>query len=310
MAILHTLTCMTLVLATGHCMIMRNNALMTKMVSKFQGKENKSQQRQNTQINDQNKNSQEMQDQIAEEHVLSLMQNVLCRNFPSIPCKFITKDNTLKALIEKSIKQIKYKKMSMQQPNQTSPPSYQLTLFPAINSEDLSNFLQVRHTGSFKKKTLKKKSNEKSHWSPQKKKSKKGLSSGRKKMRKYYPHKVKNKDKNEKRGFQYSDEKLSMSVETPRESNAMKKRFSFHAEPSNPPVWRIDYTKHGEPSLNNMFGFEADNLNAKIFKTGPNVIVDDAIMEQAPRKEVLHPDIYIKKSFSRKGGGDNSEPTE
>lgn len=305
-----SLLSLTFYLMHTRAMMMRNDALISKMVSNFQ--------KDNTLTLEATPQG-EIQPQTPK-NVLSLMQSVLCKNFPTIPCDMIVEDSTLRTLIERSIQQLKFKKMSMEKT--TSIPGYHLTLFPTINSEDLSNFLQVSDTGYYssnnarlekmrgrkhKKKILKNPIEEK----VSKKRNSKNKDSirashypGHKKIRKFYPHKIKYKDKTAKAQREayreYSEEKLSMSVEAP-EMNAGRKRMSgnYDMEPSDPPVWRIDYMKHGEPSLN-MFAYEPDRLNEKLVKTGPNVIVAESLMEQAPRKDVLHPDVYIKKNFIRK----------
>lgn len=283
-------------------MMMRNDALISKMVSDFQ-KDNTIAVETTQRPEKQPKN------------VLSLMQNVLCKNFPTVPCDMIVEDETLKTLIERSIQQLKYKKLTIEK---TTPlPSYHLTLFPTINSEDLSNFLQVSETGYYSKgkpeksrsrKHKKRVVNSNGEEKESKKKSSKKRDSqrtysGPKKIRKFYPHKIKYKDKAVKpprdNYRDYSDEKLSMSVESPEPSSGRKRMSSsYKVEPAEPPVWRIDYMKHGEPSLN-MFSYEPDRLKEKLVKTGPNVIVG----EQA-RKDVLHPDVYIKKNFIRKNALD------
>lgn len=311
-----TLLCMI----DSQAMIMRNNALMNKMVSNFQD----------------NHVGEPPPDKADPQHrpekVLSLMQNVLCRNFPSIPCDVIVQDETLRNLIEKSIQQIQYKRLKIEKT--TPKPGRPLTLFPAIvNSEDLSNFLQVhRETKKYfakdrterkeKKREERKRKPKKNfatgHWSKevsnkQSKKhkndaKKKNLYSGRK-LRKFYPHKVKYKDKVDTHPVIESDEKMSLSVEVPDLGlNKRTQRLEFKPDPEDP-VWRIDYLKHGEPSLTKM-GFSSDIMNTKFKKTGPNVIVDDtAGMEQGTRNNVLHPDVYIKKNYVRKNV-DNSEGTD
>jgi hypothetical protein len=298
----------------ARAMVMRNKALINKMVSHFQ-KDNY--------VSLENSNSKRQKDpddsnQQKPEKVLSLMQNVLCRNFPAIPCKIIIADEKLKNLIEKSIQQIKHKSQSIEKT--TVPPGY-LTLFPIINSEELSSFLQVRDHNSYYKGTnsdwgtkRKQKKSAPHHWSQEKtqkktKQSKKetkrtAVFNGRKKIRKFYPHKIKYKDKSNKNSRKdfgdYSEEKLSMSVELPDMTlTKHHQHLSYKVEPADPPVWRIDYMKHGEPSLN-MLGYEDDRLKGKIIKTGPSVIVDENVLEQGARKDVLHPDVYIKKNFIRK----------
>ncbi|XP_013198004.1 uncharacterized protein LOC106140904 isoform X1 [Amyelois transitella] len=300
----------TLCIIDCQAMIMRNNALMSKMVSHFQ----------DNHVGEPPPKHKE--DKPRPEKVMTIMQSVLCKNFPSIPCQVIIEDETLRILIEKSIQQIQYKRLQLEKT--TARPGYTLTLFPIVNSEDLSNFLQVRESqyyGKDKKKEVRKRKPKKSfatgHWSKEetskhskKQKNdakKKNVYSGRK-MRKFYPHKVKYKDKVDTHPVMESDEKMSLSVEVP-DTAAVKKRhrLEYKAEPEDA-VWRIDYMKHGEPSLNKL-PYGSDNLNAKFSKTGPNVIVDDGLIEQGPRKDVLHPDVYIKKNFIRKNV-DNSEGTD
>ncbi|XP_059056074.1 uncharacterized protein LOC131849957 [Achroia grisella] len=294
MALRYLILSVTLLYITqsGHAMIMRNNELMNKMMSHF-----------NSQKDNQPKPQHDAQ---SPEKVLSLMQNVLCRNFPTIPCKMIVDDEALKKLIEKSIQQIKYKKMSLEK---TTPrPDYHLTLFPAFNSEDLSNFLQVRESEYYRTdkkdvKKLKKKQKKTltpvafwSHENPGKatKKSKKETKekrayTGRKKIRKFYPHKIKYKDKTETNARNvgdYSDDKLSMSVELP--DMTKHQHLNYKVDAADPPVWRIDYMKHGEPSLN-MLGYESDALKEKMIKTGPNVIFDGRPASK------LYVDLFKKK---------------
>lgn len=268
------LLCLTtaLFLSTSHAKIMRNNALMTKMVSDFH-KDN------------------EYSDEKEDHAVLNRMQNVLCKNFPTIPCNMIVQDKALKKLIEKSIQQISYKKLSFEK---TTPfPGY-LTLFPIINN-DVSN-QQIRDKAYHNEDTNKNK-----HQRKQKVKSTKKRTSvySRKKLRKFYPHKVKFRDKtNRHMKEDYGDnsgEKLSMSVEVPDMTLTRKhQHFSYKMEPVDPPVWRIDYVKHGEPKVN-MFG--QDDGFQGYMKTGPNVVIDGNV---DTRKDVLHPDVYIKKNNLRK----------
>ncbi|XP_046972409.1 uncharacterized protein LOC124539156 [Vanessa cardui] len=239
----------TIFLTTNQAKILRNNALMTKMVSNFR-KEN------------------DFSDEKEESHlILNKMQNVLCKNFPTIPCNMIQQDKALKKLIEKSIQQINYKKLSFEK---TTPfPGY-LTLFPIV-SNDLSS-QPAQDKVYFVKKDYRKDTHEK------RKKIKTKTHTAvynRKKLRKFYPHKVKYRDKTSriKEDFaENSEEKLSMSVEVPDMTMTRKhQHFSYKMEPVDPPVWRIDYMKHGEPSVN-MFGQE-DGFHG-FMKTGPNVIVD------------------------------------
>ncbi|CAH2098525.1 unnamed protein product [Euphydryas editha] len=260
-------------LSTSHAKIMRNNALMTKMVSDFR-KDN------------------DYSDEKEENHViLNRMQNVLCKNFPTIPCNMIVQDKALKKLIEKSIQQINYKKHSFEK---TTPfPGY-LTLFPIINN-DVSN-QQTRDKLYHNRDNSKNK-----HERKKKIKNTKKRTSvyNRKKLRKFYPHKVKYRDKtnrNVKEDYgDNSGEKLSMSVEVPDMMLTKKhQHFSYKMEPVDPPVWRIDYMKHGEPKVN-MFG--QDDGFQGYMKTGPNVVVDGNV---DTRKDVLHPDVYIKKNYLRK----------
>ncbi|KOB71016.1 Uncharacterized protein OBRU01_14471 [Operophtera brumata] len=296
--------CFIFLLTHTNSMIMRNNALMTKLVSQFQVKDRTSEN-----IN----NSNELAP--GKPNVVSLMQNVLCRNFPSIPCDLITKDLTLQKLIEKSIQQIEYKKESMDKT--TLSPSPGRSLYPEIiNSEDLSNFLQVHSNTGYNKQKKKQKTknkpnkpvNAKNFWSHEaqtkKRTHKMAVFNGRK-IRKFYPHKIKYKDKNVKPDFvNYSEEKLSMSVEVPESQTGVKRRnFSYRNQPDDPPVWRIDYMKHGEPSLN-LFEYEAEGLKGKIMKTSPNVVVDGNVPQSAVRRDVLHSDVYIKNNYVRKSSDD------
>ncbi|KPJ03874.1 hypothetical protein RR46_01826 [Papilio xuthus] len=292
--------------------ILRNNALMNKMMSQFQRD---------------NSNNLSLEPVVMQAsqvvqatpaggaHVLAVMQSVLCKNFPSIPCRLITQDRTLSRLIEKSIQQINYKKLSLEK---TTQPDNRRTEYPLINSEDLSNFLQVQNTGYFdngetrrrrKKQKLK---TERINWSKEKgkkssKQNKRTSVFGRKKLRKFYPHKVKYKDKThsaqlEFRG-EYSGERGergergargergSLSVELPAGALApAQQHYAYKREPAAPAVWRIDYAKHGGPSL---------NLLGSLTKTQGGGAGAGGGEEQG-RKDVLHPDVYIKKNFIRK----------
>ncbi|XP_026331227.1 uncharacterized protein LOC113238613 [Hyposmocoma kahamanoa] len=264
------------------------------------------------------------------ERILSLMKNVLCKNFPAIPCNMIMQDEALNKLIQKSIQQMIYKQFQTSDGSTVSPHSP--TVFPLINSEDLSNFLEVSNTGYFNAK--KKQEDEKrqtnsikmqKHWSLDKNSKKKEkiksnqgnqdtkgtnlYNNGHKKMLTFY--KVKSKDKkNSKTDYrEYSEEKLSMSVEVPDmkiskkvPQKDMKDNMAYKVESEDQPIWRIDYMKHGMPSINR-FGYEDDRLSGKLIKPGPNVMLDENRLEQSSviRKEILHPDLYIKKNFARKG---------
>lgn len=286
--------CLALV---SHAKIMRNSALMSRMMSQFQKD---------------NSIDVSMEPSTAsptrQSNVMSLMQGVLCRNFPTIPCNVIMQDATLSRLIKKSIQEINNKKLSLerssQQPYEYTQQPYK-TRYPIINSEDLSNFLQVQNTGYFEggDKYNKKKKKTKAQtvtvgWSHEilkKQKSKRTSVYGRKKLRKFYPHKVKYKDKQGREAKpdyrDYSDEKQSISVELPDVAMTNKhQHYSYKLEPANPAVWRIDYAKHGEPSL---------NLLGSLTKSGSRILIDDNDLEQ-PRKDVMHPDVYIKKNFVRR----------
>lgn len=300
----------------SHAMMIRNDALISKMVSDFQKDNSMAAQQQLPFLQLEEPQPQQSQTK----NVLALMQNVLCKNFPTVPCNIIVQDETLKNLIQRSIQQLKYKKMAMEKTTQM-PPGYHLTLFPSFNSEDLSNFLQVSDTMYYKGKSGKKNKQRsapnnaeiKEEREPKRlkvKKEKRTVYSGRKKIRKFYPHKMKYKDKMKGRQDfgDYSEEKLSMSVEVPDmnmggalEISKKGGRMNYKADTNDgeePPVWRIDYLKHGEPGLN-VFGTEPDRLREKLVKTGPNVLVSENMLEPAAQ-HVLHPDVYIKKNYIRK----------
>lgn len=302
----------------SHAMMIRNDALISKMVSDFQ--------KDNTMtLQQQQQQQQQLLQQQQPKNVLAMMQNVLCKNFPTVPCNMIVQDETLKNLIQRSIQQLKYKKLSLDKTTPI-PSGYHLTLFPSINTDDLSNFLQVSDSGYYRNKQEKLNNRHKKRTvninlelnkerdpkkrSKLKKESTRTLYSGRKKIRKFYPHnKYKEKLKGRKDFGDYSEEKLSMSVEVPDvnmggilELNRKSDRINYKADAEDgedPPVWRIDYLKHGDAGLN-VFGNEPDTLKEKLVKTDPNVIVSEDIVEQAPRKGVMHPDVYIKKNYIRK----------
>lgn len=290
--------CSVFLLTHADCMIMRNNALMSKMVSSFQDKGP----------------APSEEDQSGDHsNVIMTMKKVLCRNFPTIPCKRIKQDQSLENLIKLSVQQIKNKKLVSDHNQATS------THFPVINSEDLSNFLQVSDTGLFSQRTKKntkkskKPSEMKNFWSHERGngaaiEAKLFAASGRKKVRKFYPHKI-NKDKK----TDFSEENQSNSVEAVDRPNIMRKkrrRFNFrgYREVSDPPMWRIDYMKHGEPSFN-LFGMSGgghervDTLKTKLIKQVPNVVMDDNLVEQGERRDVMHPDVYIKKNIVRRKSG-------
>lgn len=266
---------MLTVLSLSDGKIMRNNALITKMVSNFR--------------ND-NEISMETDKPIT---MVNTMQNLLCKNFPSIPCDVITKDETLKMLIERSIQQIDDKKNDLDRTRDTTQNPGQLMLFPVINNEDLSNFILMDENKQIPKKTVihKRKDLQQKKINRKKasKKSKQTSVYSRKKIRKFYPHKVKYKDKAAGAKEEYKDrteERLSMSVELPDMTLTKKhQHFAYKMEPEEPPVWRIDYMKHGEPGIN-MF-----DLSNAMFK-GSKKFVDDT-----GRRDVLHPDLYINKNY-------------
>ncbi|CAH2251839.1 jg13794 [Pararge aegeria aegeria] len=294
-------------LTASQAKMMRNSALITKMVSNFH---------QNNNITSEpNKEF---------DSVLTRMQIVLCKNFPTIPCKLITQDNTLKKLIEKSIQQINNKKTSLDK--KTTPSNGYLRLFPMLNNDDLSKFIQMSEVfNSHEKKhaqkkniakegnrkvkarALEKNSREKSR-KIFKIKSKRTSAYNRKKLRKFYPHKVKYTNKNSRK-VDVGDsnaEKFSMSVEAPDMPLVKQhQHFSYKAEPDHPPVWRIDYTKHGEPSIH-VFDYGRDGFNGKITKTGPNILMDG---NEQTRKNIIHPDVFIKNNFV-KTYSDNSDSVD
>ncbi|KAJ8708513.1 hypothetical protein PYW07_010638 [Mythimna separata] len=301
----------------SHAMMIRNDALISKMVNDFQKDNSMASQQQQQELRPQQE--QKLQ-QRQTKNVLALMQNVLCKNFPTVPCNMIVQDETLKNLIQRSIQQLKYKKMSLEKTTQM-PTQYHLTLFPTFNSEDLSNYLQVdssyhKNKVSKRKKTAPTNLEVEEHVEPKKrmkmKKETRTVYSGRKKIRKFYPHKMKYKDKMKGRQDfgDYSEEKLSMSVEVPdmnmggtlEISRGKGGRMNYKADTddgTDPPVWRIDYMKHGESGLN-VFGNEPDRLKEKLVKTGRPVLVSENMLEPGVRKDVLHPDVYIKKNYIRK----------
>ncbi|KAJ8708865.1 hypothetical protein PYW08_010247 [Mythimna loreyi] len=330
---------LTLYFVQSHAMMIRNDALISKMVSNFQ-KDNPMASQQPQQQHPLDVNTQQLQ-QRQPNNVLALMQNVLCKNFPTVPCNMIVQDETLKDLIQRSIQQLKYKKLSIEKTTPT-PSQHHVTLFPTFNSEDLSNYIQVSDSGYHTNKVSKRKKTAPTNEEvkeegrneggrneggrneggrneggrePNKrtkvKKETRTLYNGRKKIRKFYPHKMKYKDKKKGRPDfgDYSEEKLSMSVEVPDmnmagtlEISRRGGRISYKGDTDDghdPPVWRIDYLKHGQPGLN-VFGMEPDRLTEKLVKTGPNVLVSENMLEPSGRKDVLHPDVYIKKNYIRK----------
>ncbi|KPJ20506.1 hypothetical protein RR48_02042 [Papilio machaon] len=278
--------------------ILRNNALMNKMMSQFQ-RDNSNNLSLEPAVVQTNQAGQATPADGA--RLLAIMQSVLCRNFPSIPCRLIMQDRTLSHLIEKSIQQINYKKLSLER---TTQSVNRRTEYPLINSEDLSNFLQVQNTGYFDNGETKRKKQklktERVNWSKEKRKksskqNKRTSMFGRKKLRKFYPHKVKYKDKTysaqpEFRG-EYSGERGSLSVELPVGALApVQQHYAYKREPAAPAVWRIDYAKHGGPSLN-LLGSLTKSQGGGAGAGGG---------EEQGRKDVLHPDVYIKKNFIRK----------
>ncbi|XP_023940785.2 uncharacterized protein LOC112047777 [Bicyclus anynana] len=291
----HKIITFIILLSASHAKMMRNSALITKMVSNFH-------------------QNNELSDPIEEtDSILIRMQIVLCNNFPSIPCKLITEDKTLKKLIEKSIQQISHKKLSL---DNTSPSPEVPNLFPTLNNDDLSKFIQLsgvlnkaekqKHD---KKKRITKLVNRKLNARAMSKKShdvhkkiiKKSTSVyNRKKLRKFYPHIVKygnNNNGNTKGDIGVkTPEKFSMSVEVPdMPLTRQHEHFSYKMEPENSPVWRIDYSKHGEPSVNT-FDFDGNRVNRKIPKTGSNVIVR-VDNDGETRKNLIYPDFTIKNNF-------------
>lgn len=321
MRLFHKGIFLTLYVIHSHAMMARNNELGSQM-SNFQVD--------NTIASPRTEPSRSKDEQESDS-VLSMLQNVLCRHFPSIPCAMIIEDEKLKKLIERSIQQLKYKKLALEKTT-PAPGYHHLTLFPSITSEDLSNFLQVSDSGYFSNRRSDKekaKKQEKKAYNSNaeqqtilKESKKKGTGknrsvttryNGRKKIRKFYPHKTKYKDKLKGRQEfgDYSEEKLSISVEVPDTINNMggQRQMNFKSVPGDPPVWRIDYLKHGEPSFKT-FGYNPEGHNEKLMENGPNGMVSENMLEQSARREVLHPDVYIKKNFVRQNTVDVSDPME
>ncbi|XP_068624164.1 uncharacterized protein [Battus philenor] len=291
-------------LATCRAKIMRNNALINKMMSQFQ-KDNS---------NTLSAEPREQPPDIPREpprsppreppsepfsapppqgDVMSLMQHVLCKNFPSVPCAVIAQDATLRRLIQKSIRQINAKQLSLQR---TTRPYEYKTLFPAINSEDLSNFLQVQNTGYFEDKQAERgRAQQRASAGAKSVKNSKLQSNaqrtsvyGRKKLRKFYPHKLKYKSRHAEPAFHdYSDERLSVSAEPavepavePPVERTGGGQYAYRREPAQGGAWRA------RPAAR-LLG----SLTKSKREQGAG---------SAQRRDVLHSDVYIKKNYIRK----------
>lgn len=292
---------LALYLVNTRTMFIRNKALISKMMSNFHRDEDivpppvPSVQTTETKGN--------------KKHVIHTMQIVLCRNFPTIPCDMIVKDKKLKNLIQKSIQQLKFKKKKMSE-SATAVYTSSETHYPSVDSEDLTNILDDSNTDHYKIEKSQGRPSIHSHkhnlisqidveeHETKKTKTKdprKTLYNGQmKSFKKFYPHKIKYGDE---RNFKdYPDENLSITEEV-SELNSGRKRISVnHQQPSASPVWRIDYMKHGGPSLN-LFDYEPDSLKTKLMKNTD--ILSRGLMEKSQRKDVLHSDLYIKKKFGR-----------
>ncbi|VVC92691.1 unnamed protein product [Leptidea sinapis] len=275
-----------ILLTTTDGKILRNNALMSQMVSNFH-KDSSNTERDLEPVESKN------------EPVLSRMQKLLCKNFKTIPCELITQDSTLRKLIEKSIAQINYRKMKMEK---TTQALRYVTLHPFVK-EEYSNYVSDDYTKHAIEKVPSR------HFKKTKNANSKHTTVyGRKNIKKFYPHKVKYRDKDiKKRLGDYSEDKFSMSEELPDMTLTKKhQHLSYKVEPANPPIWRIDYTKHGEPSYN-MFSLGTDRHEDRM-KTEHDAAAKDNILDQARRKDVLHSDIYIKNKYNVKNF--NSDPIE
>ncbi|XP_061705056.1 uncharacterized protein LOC133516242 [Cydia pomonella] len=233
------LVCLSI--ARNYGMMIRNNALMSKMVSDFHAPKAKTE---------------------------DIMRNVLCKNFPSIPCKLITKDDALRSLIQKTIRLLNEKQRNLQNGTTTTE---QQTQFPVVNSDELSQYLAVENTGYFTDKHKHNKERRidtpKTGWPKDVDKGaqRRGVP-GHKNIKKYFPHKIKYKDRNEISNIAKSREKISNSEEILNLDGKKYDNFNYK-EPINMPMWQIDYTKHGDPKIPN-FSEESDQLRGKLVKIG------------------------------------------
>ncbi|XP_063544996.1 uncharacterized protein LOC134753141 [Cydia strobilella] len=242
---LFLLVCLSIARNCG--MMIRNNALMSKMVSDFHA---------------------------PKAHTVDIMRNVLCKNFPTVPCQLITKDDALRNLIQRTIRLLNEKQRNLQ--NVTTTTEEQ-TKSPVVNSDELSQYLAVENTGYF---TDKHKHNKERRIDTPKTAWPKDVDEGtqrrsvfpsHKTIKKYFPHKIKYKDRNEISEIDNSREKMSNSEEMPKLDVKNYDHFNYK-KPNNMPMWQIDYTKHGDPKIN--FSQESDQLRGKLVKTGPDTLIE------------------------------------
>ncbi|XP_063366919.1 uncharacterized protein LOC134655387 [Cydia amplana] len=264
---LFLLVCLSIARNCG--MMIRNNALMSKMVSDFHS---------------------------PKAHTIDIMRNVLCKNFPNLPCELITKDDTLRKLIQRTIRLLNEKQRNLQ--NVITTTTEEQTKLPVVNSDELSQYLVVENTGYF---TDKNKHNKERHidtpktaWPKgvDKQAQRMGVFPSHKTIKKYFPHKIKYNDRNEISEIDKSREKMSNSEEIPKLDVKKYDHFNYK-KPSNMPMWQIDYTKHGDPKIE--FSQESDQLRGKLVKTGSDT--ENTIFKH--KTGVLHPNVYIRNSAKR-----------
>ncbi|XP_063633780.1 uncharacterized protein LOC134804597 [Cydia splendana] len=244
---LFLLVCLSIARNCG--MMIRNNALMTKMVSDFHA---------------------------PKAHTVKIMRNVLCKHFPTIPCELITKDNALRNLVQLAIRLLNEKQRNLLNVTTSTTTTEEPTKFPVVNSDELSQYLAVENTGYFTENNERRINTPKTAWSKNVDEGaqRKGVFPSRKAIKKYFPHKIKYKDRNEISEIDKSREKMSNSEELPRLDIEKYDHFNYK-KPSNMPMWQIDYTKHGDPKIN--FSQESDQLRGKLVKTGSdteNTVLD------------------------------------
>lgn len=225
--------------------------------------------------------------------IMALMQRVLCRNFPDVPCDVIARDNKLKSLINLSIKQINSKLASAADVITPENKHYKPSAFPRVDRERINENYNKINKDKFKSnvKTIKRKRKKINSTQRLNKKGKKTtkrkLYTGSRKLTKFFPHK-KYIDKDPM--MEPNEKQLSTS----NENIGGTRQFVYTVQPKEAPLWKMDYTKKGEL----IFDEELDKSKSRIAKH-PNLATHDIVPDHADGKRLRRPHTAFKNKLKK-----------